>query len=111
MHSYRLLLLAILLAPELLLANEAHDLLVGMSGEKKATALAYIVQSSGEKCGHVTRTFYQGADKKGNAIWNAACSNGRSYSVMIYNDANGSTGALDCKSLKVVSKVDCFKKF
>ncbi len=37
------------------------------------------------------------------------CADGKSYVVMIANDAEGSTSILECSMLTLVSKVECFK--
>jgi hypothetical protein len=49
----------------------------------------------------VIRTFRQGADPRtGGVFWNATCFGGRSYAVLVNNDATGSTRVLDRIDLK-----------
>ena len=105
------LVVGLSIAPSLAWPNEAHDIISAMSETDRRVALASFMRTSGESCARATRTFFQGFDKSGNAFWNVGCSNGRSFSVMIYNDSVGSTRILDCKVLKALTKVECFKKF
>src|SRR4051812_2568903 len=86
-------------------ANEGQDLMMKLSPEKQAYALAHFVRSAGDSCPSGTRAFYQGMVKsgygKGMAHWNVACSNGKSYVVSL--DPDGSTKVLDCGVLKAVA--------
>jgi hypothetical protein len=91
-------------------ANQAHQILQGMSGPKRNEAMTSFMARSGEPC-NVTRSFYQGVDARGNAFWNVACSNKKSFSVMIYNDSSGSTRILECKVMKAVGGTPCFQQF
>ena len=91
-------------------ANPANEIMLGLPSNKQDMALRQVVESANETCPNVTKKLFQGQDKKGNAIWSVACSNGRSFSVMIYNDASGSTKVADCNVLKIVG-VKCFAKF
>ena len=91
-------------------ANEAHEILSRMSPEKRNEAMTEHMRRSNEPC-TVTRSFFQGFDKKRTAHWNVGCSNGAAFVVSIQNDASGSTRILDCKVLKAVAGMDCFKKF
>lgn len=106
----RALPLLLLLPTGLAVANEAHRMLSQLSEEKRRIALAHVVRSSGDACASATETFYQGSDRKGTALWNARCSNGQAYSISLYSDAQGSTKVLDCKVLKAVAGVQCFKR-
>lgn len=92
-------------------ANPAHDMISAASETKRQQALAGLLSSSGEKCGAVDRTFYQGSDKSGNAFWNASCRGGKSFVIQVNNDRQGSTRILDCKVLKAVNGGTCFTKF
>ena len=91
-------------------ANQAHDIISAMPEAKRSEVLTGFMSKSGEPC-KVERTFFQGFDKKDAAFWSVACSNKKSYSIMMSNDATGSTKVLDCKILKTVTKVECFKRF
>jgi hypothetical protein len=66
--------------------------------------------ASGERC-KVERSFYQGKTKSQDVFWNVACSGGKSYSIMIKNNKQGSTQILNCDVMRAVAKVECFKKF
>jgi hypothetical protein len=92
-------------------ANPAHDQLSSMPEEQRRAFFTKFLIKSGEKCSSVTKTFYQGSDKKGNAFWNAACSGGASFVIQVNNDATGSTSILSCKVLKAVNAGTCFTKF
>lgn len=92
-------------------ANPAHDQVEAMSESQRRTTFATLLTKSGEHCPRVSRSFYQGQDKQGNAFWNLACDGGDSYLVQVNNDAKGSTRVLSCEALKVVGGGTCFKKF
>lgn len=92
-------------------ANPAHDQISAMSEQQRRSVLAAFLVKSGERCSSVTKTFYQGSDKKGNAFWNAACANGDSFVIQVNNDATGSTRILSCKVLEAVNGGTCFTKF
>jgi hypothetical protein len=89
--------------------NPHQAKVLDMSEGARRALLKKIVLSSGAKCSKVTRTFYQGADSKENHIWNAACAQGASFSITVYNDVKGSTGVVDCGVLVAVSGVSCFE--
>ncbi len=94
--------------------NPAHDKLAAMSEASRRSAFTTIFKGSGERCGSVTRTFYQGNDKRGGQVWNVHCNMGgidRSYSITVQSDTAGSTRLLECGVLKAVAKVECFTKF
>ena len=97
--------------PYVVSANVAHDQLASMSNQQRQKVLASFLANSGERCASVTKTFYQGSDKKGNAYWNAACSGGDAFVIQINSDATGSTRILSCKALKAVNGGTCFTKF
>jgi hypothetical protein len=107
----KLLVLPALFAYGVAFANPGNDMMLNLSSSKQKTELQKTIASGGIACSSVTKTMYQGQDKKGNAFWSAACSNGKSYVVMIYNDAEGSTKALDCGVLKALAGTSCFTKF
>jgi hypothetical protein len=54
------------------------------------------------------RAFYMGITDNRQAIWSVGCTNGANYEVVIENDAAGTSGALDCETLKAATNIDCF---
>ena len=79
-----------------------------MSETERNTILSYAVQE--ERC-RVTQSFFQGFDTSGSAFWNVACANRKTLSIMINNDARGSTRVLGCSTIKAMGGTECFKKF
>lgn len=67
-------------------SNPIHDKLAVSSENEQNEKLSYAVQD--ERC-RVTRSFFQGFDKSGNAFWNVACANRKTLVIMIKNDAQG----------------------
>ena len=110
MRIARLPISLTLLALTVANANPAHDKLVSMSEANRNALLARFMQSSGEACERVTRSFYQGSDKTGSAFWNVMCESGSDFSVMVYNNATGSTKIVSCAILKSVGS-PCWKRF
>lgn len=92
-------------------ANPAHDKLQGMSAGNRNSFFTKFLRGSGENCDEVTKTFFQGKGKSGDVFWNAACRNGKAYSIMIYNDSQGSSKITSCAILKALNAGECFKKF
>lgn len=90
-------------------ANPAHEQVRKMSANERNTFFAQFLRRSGKDC-HVTRNFYQGSTKGGDAFWNVACKGKDGYSIMIRNDASGSTRILECRVLKAVTGTSCFVK-
>lgn len=93
------------------LANPAHNRIDAMQESERRAFFAKFLSSSGERCGSVTRTFFQGSSPSGDAFWNIACAGGETWALMIYNNATGSTKILDCKVLKAMNGGTCFTKF
>ena len=93
------------------LANPAHDRLQRMSSEDRNSFFTKWLQGSGESCDVATRNFHQGTGKTGDVFWNVACRNGKAYSIMIYNDAEGTNKVVSCAVLKALNGGECFKKF
>lgn len=92
-------------------ANPAQGRLAAMSEVDRSATLAIFVESSGQSCRTVARTFFQGEDDQGNAFWNVECVGGRAYVVQIKNDPSGSTRVLTCGRFQAVSGAACFKPF
>lgn len=103
--------LAMLAATSGAFANPAHKQLEAMQEPERRAFFVKFLSGSGERCGSVTRTFFQGSSSNGDAFWNVACAGGANWSVMIYNNATGSTRILDCKVLKALNAGTCFTKF
>ena len=70
--------------------------------------LARIVESAHEKCPSAKRIFFQGANAI-NETWNIECSTGQSFVVTI--EHNAPLKVLSCDTVKMVSKLECFKTF
>jgi len=85
-------------------ANEAQKRIQKMSEKDRRALFTFTMKD--EKCGTVTRTFYQGA-VSGDAFWNVTCTNGRSYVVEVMDDAEGSTKILECDVIKAVGGTPC----
>ena len=90
--------------------NRAHEMLAAMSEIDRSEALAIFVEGSGRPCPTVARTFFQGLDTRGNAIWNVECAGGQSYVVEIKNDRDGSTLIINCRTLYAAGGGTCFKR-
>jgi len=97
--------------PVAALANKAHGMIERIPDKDRNATFTAFLKNSGEDCGSIIRNFFQGFDKKMNAFWNVACSNKKSYVIMINNDAVGSTKIMNCTVLKAVNAGECFKKF
>jgi len=91
-------------------ANPAHKHVSGLSDAERKAFFERFLKQSGENC-NVTRAFYQGSTKRGDAFWNVACKGKDGFSVMINNDARGSTKIMECRLMKTVGGTPCFKKF
>jgi hypothetical protein len=72
--------------------------------------LRTIVTSVGQSCPSVTTAFHQGIDPKTHMnFWNVRCVGGDTYAVGML--AGERRRILDCRTLKTVSGVECFKTF
>lgn len=92
-------------------ANPAHLTLLKMGEKERNATLTAFMRQSGERC-VVTRSFFQGIhEASGDAFWNVACQNSSALSIMIKNNATGSTKVLECGVMKAIANVECFKKF
>jgi hypothetical protein len=97
-------------SPSVKSGNASHDALAALSEDTRRLWFTKAFRDSGDPCGQVTRTFYQGMEKSAKtAFWNVACSNGPSYSIAVYTD--GSTKLLECSVMKAVTSTACFVKF
>ena len=92
-------------------ANSTHQQLQQLGDGPRAALFARLLRSTGEACASVSRTFYQGSDRSGAAFWNVQCSGGKSWSVMIRNDATGSTRYVECEVMLRMEGAPCFRRF
>lgn len=92
-------------------ANKANEILQKMSESERSAMLERYLHQTGEKCDKVTRTFFQGVQKEtGAAFWNVGCRDKNAYTIMINNDAGGTTKIVSCAMIKAVGAGECFKK-
>ncbi|MCU0836603.1 MAG: hypothetical protein MUC77_19550 [Chromatiaceae bacterium] len=110
-HILAAAILVVLSASDSSVANEAHSMIDSMSNEDRSRTFATLLKTSGENCGSVIKTYFQGFDTDRNAFWNVACNNSKSYVIMISNDSAGSTRILSCAALKAANSGECFNKF
>lgn len=110
MKSRSIIVLTLILLATVANANTANKRLQSMSESERQKALTGFMTTSGENCA-VIKTFYQGSTKTGDALWNVQCKTGKAYSVLIKNDAQGSTKIMDCAVLKKINAGECFKKY
>jgi len=106
------LLMGLSLSADVVSANKAHHILSDKTNQERNEALTVLLIQSKEDCDAVMRNFFQGFEPDGGAFWNVACGNGRSYIILIENDARGSTRIMDCALIKSLTKGrnECFKK-
>jgi hypothetical protein len=91
--------------------NEANRRLMALSEKDRRSMFYVTLNTSGERCPEVTRTFYQGSAKPSwNALWNVECRDGPSYSIMIMSDEKGSTKVMTCGELRVMGGGECFTR-
>ncbi|BFU96979.1 MAG: exported protein of unknown function [Nitrospira sp.] len=90
-------------------ANPTHDRLQQMSDQDRNGYFTKVLQEAGERCDEATRTAFQRRGNSGDAVWNVACRNKKSYSIVIHGDAKGSTMITDCATLKALHVERCFK--
>lgn len=93
-------------------ANTAHQILSDKSNQERNEALTVLLIQSKEDCDVVEVNFFQGLEPEGGALWNVTCGNGKSFVILIENDARGSTRIMDCALIKSLTKgkSTCFKK-
>jgi len=90
-------------------ANPTHDRLELMSDQDRNAYFTKVLQGSGERCDEATKNVFQRRGNSGDAVWNVACRNKKSYSIVIHNDTKGSTLITDCATLKALHAEQCFK--
>ena len=76
--------------PVAVMANPAHQKISGLSEADRGAIFSKLLSGGGERCASISRTFYQGADKQGNAYWNVQCTGAQAYMIQISNNATGS---------------------
>lgn len=95
-------------AIERLSSNPSHNALAAMSEGERRRILRKLMETSGERCGTVTRTFYQGSTNEGQAFWDVECSSGGAWMVSIMPDS--STAFVGCE-IKARLRDPCWEKF
>lgn len=106
----KILFILLLLITSPLVANPAHIQITKLSDSKRNQLFTDFMKNSGESC-VVTRNFIQGTKKNGDAYWNIACKNEKSYVIEIKNNKTGSTNILNCEVYNLSTKLKCFNKF
>lgn len=91
-------------------ANPANVQISALTEAKRKEFFTAFMKRSGESC-IANRTFLQGTAGNGDVYWNIGCTNEKSYVVEIKNNSAGSTKILECRIYRLVTKLDCFKKF
>lgn len=89
-------------------ANPSHNRLAAMSEGERGRILAKLMDASGEPCGTVSRTFYQGSTDEGQVFWNIKCSQSGDWVVSVQPDS--STMLLEC-SVKERLGSPCWERF
>ncbi|SLM49530.1 exported protein of unknown function [Nitrospira japonica] len=90
-------------------ANPTHELVQQMSDPDRNAYFTKVLQDAGERCDGATKTQFQRRGNSGDAVWNVACRNKKSYSIVIHSDTKGSTMITDCATLKALHVEQCFK--
>jgi len=91
--------------------NPTNDKLTAMAPSDQAQSLGQLLNSSNITCEEPSRSFFQGLNNTdGTAYWDVACSDGKSYAIVIDATASGNTKILDCSVMKSQANIDCFVK-
>ena len=92
--------------------NEANRRLLALNEQDRRDRFYVALNTSGERCPEIIRTFYQGSAKPSwNAIWNVECRGGPSYVIQVMSDEQGSTKVLTCGELRARGGGECFKRY
>lgn len=83
-----------------LLANEANDKLLAMSEQDRHASFTEHVKSYQRDCNAVDRSMLLNDDGSRRALWSVACSNGASYIVTIFADAQLRPFVASCEDVK-----------
>jgi hypothetical protein len=90
--------------------NPAQRRLARMSdADRNLHWQAYMVKS-GEKCGKVTRSFYQGSTESGQIIWNIQCSASGDWQLMVEPNSAGSTKMMPCDTVRSLG-MQCWHRY
>ena len=94
-------------------ANPYHERLARLPEAERNDAFTEHMSKTPEPPCKVARSFFQGFTDARAAVWSVACTNKRSYAIMVGEDARGSTKFVDCEKLKAATqgKRECFKKY
>lgn len=88
--------------------NAAHAQLTAADEDLRRRVLTRMLD--GERCGLVTKTFLQGFDDdSANAFWNAECSRGTSFVVMLTPDDKNNR-ILNCALAETLNLTPCLKE-
>jgi hypothetical protein len=66
--------------------------------------------ASGEQCGTVTRSFYQGSTPSGEVIWNIDCSATGDWQIMMEPNSTGSTRVMECSTVRALG-IRCWQRY
>jgi hypothetical protein len=89
--------------------NPASAQLSALSDEARNAVFTKALRSEG--CDVVTRSCDQGTDARDHSeFWDFGCRNGKSFSIQVFADANGSRRILECGVLKLIG-TPCFVRF
>jgi hypothetical protein len=84
--------------------NEAQAALASMSTAERNETLARVIQESGKTCDRVEKSMYQGTGPGSKvALWSVRCSNSEDLVVLVYPDAEGSTGVSTCREIAKIA--------
>jgi len=98
------------LTGEVAFANPAHEILSGLSYEKRNVAFTEFMRKNGEDC-EVIKSFFQGFDNERNAYWNVACKRRGAWVIQVMPNKTGSTRIMPCSIQKSLTRTECFKTF
>jgi predicted nucleic acid-binding Zn ribbon protein len=87
--------------------NKAHDSLSTLPLAAREAAFEKVLL--GRPCGAVVETYFQGVNPTADAFWSIRCGNGRSYQVIVKNDAGGSITVQDCDGVRAAGTNECFE--
>ena len=90
--------------------NPAQKLLARMSDADRNLHWQAYMTKSGEKCGKVTRSFYQGSTESGQVIWNIQCSASGDWQLMVEPNSAGSTKLMPCDTVRLLG-MQCWRRY
>ena len=93
------------------LSNSGHTILSAMNESQQVVFLAKSAASAGNtvcSTASASRPFFQGFDSEQSAYWNITCVT-EAFTVMIENNAEGSTSTMPCSLLRSIG-IECYTK-